>query len=169
MNMMYEIVRPTHNSETNSEANEIVTPMVNSETKWIPTSASVCNGTQMKPSKFISPYAFSFHHIFGSSKFVTPPGHVSDLVDVTWLVDTTTCLQPTRTQCYHAYYQHELLWQKHTNSSNGTSSADNNLHGNSNAMRITAYHGDSSTGTSSTDNNTYGNDSNMSTTCDALM
>ena len=30
MNMIYEIVRPTHNSETNNETNEIVTPTVNS-------------------------------------------------------------------------------------------------------------------------------------------
>ena len=29
MNMIYEIVRPTHNSETNNETNEIVTPTVN--------------------------------------------------------------------------------------------------------------------------------------------
>ena len=78
MNMMYEIVRPTHNSETNNETNEIVTPMVNSN-----ECVCVCSGTQMKPSKFISPYAFSVHHILGSSKFVTPPGHISDLVDVT--------------------------------------------------------------------------------------
>ena len=30
MNMIYEIVRPTHNSETNNETNELVTPTLNS-------------------------------------------------------------------------------------------------------------------------------------------